>query len=296
MKTKQILKFITKPEIKISRHFSVSIWFFAVALFSVLGRYSGLFFTAFTVAFLHELAHVFCARCMNVPISRITILPFGVAARLTSSHMQNSEKEFFIAFSGPLTNLILFWISTFVLKYINTSYIVFFADVNLSMAALNLLPILPLDGGRMLKAVLTLHFGFMKAYNAVLKLSRTLIVLLIISGVSLFFVTGFNFSLILVSAFLLQNLTYEKNTLSHIAFREITENTSKLERKKIFFTKTFCVSEELPISSILKLLSYDYFCVFYVIDKNHKVSKIITETHVLNSMAQHSVKTKFSQI
>ncbi len=283
-------------EIKLGKCISVNIWLIPIIVFSFWGGYQNMFITAYIAAVLHELAHIICARLLKIKVSRIILYPFGVTARLSADYIKNSEKEFLIAFSGPLFSIALFWLSLILQKQSNSDLLGFFADVNLSIALINLVPALPLDGGRMLKAQLTTKYGIIRAYNAMITLSRILIVLIGAFAVYIFFASGFNFSLILISAFLFQNLGSEQLALSHIALKEILENKHKVEIQRPINTKTLCVLEIAFASSVLKHLSYDYFCIFHILDKNAHIVKTLTETEVIKKLSEHGILTRFSDI
>ena len=283
-------------ELKIHPFFRINLFFFPVVFFAIHGSYGGLFLTAYSAALVHELAHVFCARMLGIGISRIILLPFGLTAKLCSEYIKSSEKEFLIAFSGPFTNIILFWISSIMKSFVTFTYLDFFADINFSMAILNLIPVLPLDGGRMMKSILVLKLGYIRAYTLMLRFSKPVVAALLVTAFCLFFQSGFNFSLILVSAFLLQNLSTEQKLLSHIALREILENPTKLKERTLLPAKTFCASETASASVLLKLLSYDYFCIINVIDENNHITNILTETHILEHITRYGIRIKLSDI
>ncbi len=283
-------------EIKLGKCLSVSIWLIPVTVFSFLGGYQNMFIVAYIAAILHELAHILCARLLNVKVSRIILYPFGVTARLSAGYIKNSEKEFLIAFAGPLLSIALFWLSLILKKQSDSDLLGFFADVNLSIALINLIPALPLDGGRMLKAQLTTKYGIIRSYNAMISLSRVLIALIGMIAIYIFFASGFNFSLILISAFLFQNLGSEQLALSHIAIREILENKHKVENPRPINTKTLCVVESAFASSVFKHLSYDYFCIFHILDKNAHLVKILTETEIIKELSENGILAKFSDI
>ena len=290
------LKFPKNFDLKLGSHFAVNIWFIPVTACALLGGYGNIFFTAFTVALLHELAHVFCARRLGVPLSRITIYPFGVAAQLSAEYIKSSEKEFLIAFSGPFFNIILFWLCIILSKHLPFNILHFCLDINIAMAVVNLIPALPLDGGRMLKSMMTSQLGIIRAYNFMYRLSRILICALGVFAVYLFFRSGFNFSLILISAFLLQNLSREQRTISHITLSEILNNSKKLGSRNVHKTKVICVSEETFASTILRYLSYDYLCIICVADKNCKIVKTLSETQILAALTAGGIRIKFKDI
>ena len=283
-------------EIKFGSHFSVSIWFFPVALAALSGKYGHLFFSAFLMALLHEFAHILCAKRLGLSVLRVTVFPFGISAKLDNQYIQSSQKEFFIAFAGPLLSLILFGVFSVLESFLHYDLLKFCTDVNLSIALINLVPALPLDGGRMVKAILSQSIGTIRAYNIMLRLSRIFIFALGVFALYLFFASGFNLSLILISAFLFQNLGYEQRFVSHIALKEILESSKKLEHRNTYPSKVFCVSKNSRASSILKHLGYDYYCIFHVIDQNAKIIKTLTETQILAELTRSGIRTRFCDI
>ncbi len=283
-------------EIKLCKYLYVNIWFLPVVFCAFFGGYGHLFSITFAMAFIHEMSHILCALCLKVPISRIVIFPFGITARLASAYIKRSEKEFLIAFAGPFSSLILFWLCTCVANFLPYSLIYYCADVNLIICLVNLIPCLPMDGGRMFKSILTSRCGILRSYNFMIRLSRILVVALAIVALGIFFMSQFNFSLILITAFLFQNLSCEQTCLSHIAVKEILENPLKLKGCNKIPVKTFCVTQDCHASTILKHLGYDYYCIIHVADNDSHITKTLTETQVLSALTKHGVRIKYGEI
>jgi len=105
----------------------------------------------------HELAHSVVARSRGIPVSAITLFIFGGVSRL-EGEPQNAPGEAWIAFVGPLTSLllsVLFWIISLAVgprTPIGAGF-AYLAAANLMLAIFNLLPAAPLDGGRVLHAM-----------------------------------------------------------------------------------------------------------------------------------------------
>lgn len=94
----------------------------------------------------HEIAHLFTAILLNIGFTKvkITLVGFNFNADLSKiSHI----KKIALFFSGPACNLSLY------LGFKNTEYFDF-ANVNLFLAYMNLIPIVPLDGGNICKSLL----------------------------------------------------------------------------------------------------------------------------------------------
>ena len=117
---------------------------------------AGLFLSVFG----HELSHALMARAEGIGIEEIVLHPFGGLARLTNEP-QNPRAELRIAVAGPAASF-LFAVLSFVAAKIasmgnyEATYVVFFliAAGNLLLALFNLFPGYPLDGGRVLRAIL----------------------------------------------------------------------------------------------------------------------------------------------
>jgi Zn-dependent protease len=117
---------------------------------------AGLFLSVFG----HELSHALMARAEGIEIDEIVLHPFGGLARLRTEP-QNPRAEFRIAFAGPASSF-LFALLAFVGAKIAAlggyapTVVVFFliASGNLLLALFNLFPGYPLDGGRVLRAIL----------------------------------------------------------------------------------------------------------------------------------------------
>ncbi|WP_223423852.1 site-2 protease family protein [Tateyamaria pelophila] len=132
--------------------------YLTMAIVAMLGLFGSLL--------LHELAHSMVARRLGVPIKSVTLFLFGGVAEL-EAEPSSARVEFWIAVAGPAMSLCLA-IEFTVLEYIAVwsglsaaliEIVSYLALINLVLALFNLLPAFPLDGGRVLRAVLWLRSG-----------------------------------------------------------------------------------------------------------------------------------------
>lgn len=120
----------------------------------VLGLVSGLLLFASVV--LHELGHSFAAKQQGIGVNSITLFLFGGLASL-EGEAETPEGAFSIAVAGPLVSLALFGLLTGVVAsgvFVGpvAAIVGLLAYINLTLAAFNMIPGLPLDGGNVLKA------------------------------------------------------------------------------------------------------------------------------------------------
>lgn len=261
----------------------------------ILGFFE-LLLISFITALIHECFHILAMKTFNVPVKNIEIQPFGVCAHLCSISVYNSFKEAFIALSGPFYNFVAAFILSLISKHINSEYINFAIKINLSMGIFNLIPALPLDGGRILRSFLCMKFGILKAYNFMLHISNRLIFLMLLSGVIILLFAPFNFSLILISAFLLSNITNEEKSINHIILKEILETKDKTNIKVPRYTKVITVSENTLAKCIFRLLSFDYYLFFVILKNDGKIKAYASENEILDLLFKKGIRAKFSDI
>jgi len=134
---------------------------------------------------LHELGHALAARRFGVPTRDITLLPIGGVARL--EYMPDRPKqEFWIAVAGPSVTLAIVFVLYAALRALSlpvapTTKVIgagpgFIAQlmwVNVSLLLFNLLPAFPMDGGRLLRAVLALRMNYLRATEIAARIGRT---------------------------------------------------------------------------------------------------------------------------
>ncbi|MHB9033381.1 MAG: site-2 protease family protein [Anaerolineae bacterium] len=113
----------------------------------------------FSSVLLHELAHSVVARHQKVPVHDITLFIFGGVSQITEEP-HTARDEAVMAVVGPLTSLALGGVFFAIYSLVGTisplikAPLLFLAATNLSLGVFNLLPGFPLDGGRVLRALL----------------------------------------------------------------------------------------------------------------------------------------------
>lgn len=131
--------------------------FFAFGLYFAITGKVFLFLTFTLTALLHEYGHASTAEKLGYKMNKISLMPYGAVINGAIEGLSYKD-EVLVALMGPLTNLAVcvFFVCFWWLipeSYPYTETIVF---SNLSVAAINLLPAWPLDGGRIFSAALSL--------------------------------------------------------------------------------------------------------------------------------------------
>lgn len=118
--------------------------------------------TLFVLVLIHELGHVTVARSFGWRMQSIQLLPFGGVAQTEEWGTASAREEIAVALAGPFYNvmMILFAFLFHRLGWWSEEWMQYFVQGNALMAGFNLLPIYPLDGGRILQALLSYRLSY----------------------------------------------------------------------------------------------------------------------------------------
>lgn len=202
-------------------------------VFTEMGRGSDLATTLLSVGFvltiflcvvLHELGHSITAQKYGINTKSITLLPIGGVASL--ERMPESPKqELLIAVAGPAVNVVIAFILWLVLPPLtnipdeeffaqitpaNFFYMLLF--VNIMLVVFNAIPAFPMDGGRVLRALLAFKLGRVRATQIAANLGQILAIVFIFIG---FFSNPF---LILIGVFVFFGAYTENMMVQHLDF------------------------------------------------------------------------------
>lgn len=272
-------------DFKVKVHWS----FVLLGLLMIVFGHWQIFLWCILVVILHEMGHSAVGRRLGYKLNVITLLPYGASLSGKNAPFDNND-EIKIAIAGPIVNVVL--IIVFVaLWWIFPSFYNFtkdFVNANIYTLCFNVLPVYPLDGGRVLNALLSKKMST-KSARRVLKVVGLCITFLFFA---LFFISFFyklNYMLGINAIFLLigifendSNIYYEKLTTFE-KFRKGFRNAKVVEM----------LSSEPVFNAYKKIMDNG---INKVIVKGENDEYIVSKNDVINMVLSYPINTPLKNI
>lgn len=223
----------------------------------------------FTSVLVHELGHAVVGRLYGARTKEITLWFFGGVAQFDDMPRQRGA-EAVVAIAGPITSVLLaglFWgvlqtgsfgpATLFVLSYL--------VYTNFALAVFNLLPALPLDGGRVLRSLLALKLDYLRATNISVRVSQVAAVLL-----GLFGLYSRNFFLAAIAFFIFNASRNEAR------YAVVTRKLEPLKVRDLMHRDVTTVEADMRLESFAQLLHFKRQTSFPVVDRNGALLGLVT--------------------
>jgi len=266
---------------KSNLYFSIHYSFLIIILCSFLINIGWLVLLYFLFLVLHELVHYMVAKKLGYKLGKIKLMATGAILEAESDEFSFID-EIKISISAPLFNLFisiiilgLWWIAPEIYNYTQDIFV-----INLAIFSFNILPIFPLDGGRVLLAFLSTKFNRKVAVKTTKMVSIILILILFSMFICSFFITP-NFSLGIMAVTLFMGVIQEDKDASYKRLFFLNRKRDRLNKTGIE-TRYIMVSESIESSKLFKYINARFFTIFLFVDENFKIKKRLSENEIIN--------------
>lgn len=263
------------------RFFKIDFSFFLVFAISFFLEEVSLFFCFVAFLIMHELAHFFVAKRLGYMAKCIKLNFFGASLEGYDDFLLSDEIKIILA--GPMLNLgvlilcyMLYWFEPESYHYLCEVEV-----ANKALLAFNVLPVFPLDAGRLIHALLSKKLTRGKSLQITKRIS--LAALLVMFGlflISFFYELNFTFGFVIVNlAFLLfssaKDTSYKREIFAKRKFKLIDRG---LVEKNIY------VSRNTPAYSLLKFIDDYHFTNFMILDEEHNLVDSLSEVELYHKL------------
>jgi stage IV sporulation protein FB len=262
--------------------------FLSVVVVALVFGFVGELLLMFAIVLFHEYGHWYVANRLGWHVKAIRLLPFGGEVIADISHVTNAREELLVALAGPAVN-VLFIMFILVLKFtfgFDGYWYDYFLQANVTILLFNLLPVMPLDGGKIVHALLFHWIPYAKLQHVITHLS-----LIISLSICLFALTGINqsglrFNLLLIGIFLLYSNLNMLRQLPFIFWRFLLHKWNEWqidcgEQRSFLVIR---VVDEFRAMSLLKKVYRNRWHQFIILNRDQQKRYVIHESDVLETL------------
>ena len=261
----------TEVKINLSFVFCIILWTLSKNLVTV--------FVLALVVLLHELAHALAARLLQKRTSSIELFPFGAAAKIEGIE-DFASQEIIIALAGPLFSFFSGFVCSELIKIMQIPFAEEFIKYSYAVAAFNFIPAYPLDGGRILKCILS---SVLKNGKKVSLLISVAISSTLCAYSVYMLLNGKSGSFLVMGAFVLIAAIKALKTPQNPFCRDKAIKNSRA----VFIIKAFC--DESVLSVYQRLIGNKYNVVL-ILDKNGYPLKTVDEVALARFVIKEPLK------
>ncbi len=278
---------------------NIHITFFLLLLLVIPGgiRWVSLVIGVFFFVTVHELCHSLTAKYFGITVSEITLLPIGGVSSMTRMPEKPSQ-ELLISIAGPLSNIVILAAFFFPARYLLGPDVLFHPLstqtwpltiaylywINLMLAGFNLIPAFPMDGGRVLRALLAARLGYQKATKIAVNFGHAFALIFAYFGI-----IRLNIILIVIAVFIYTAASGEEAQV------DVKETLKKFKVRDILPRDFISLSNGTTLAKVLELIFHSHQEDFPIVDGKALVG-FVTRQDIMQGMHQYGMNKSVGEV
>lgn len=253
---------------------------------------------ALSIVFLHELGHIAMATLCGQRFIQIEFMPFGGVAKPDNIVTLSTTREILISISGPLVNLLIALMLICAAHFFPSiaGRLQYALETPLMMAFINSLPAMPLDGGRILSAALSYRLGAKRASIMVSVIGKIVAAALLCIMIYGIFNGVYNYTLILMVAFLFYGAFKEKRNVPYRVIRNVNNKRDHIERTGSMRIRTLAVNQRMSINETITLFTPNHYHIITVVDDRLNPVGCVSESQILDFLLTDHITSSLSDL
>jgi stage IV sporulation protein FB len=269
----------------------------------VLAVATGYFFellTLFGIVLIHELGHVTAAKSFGWRIREVCFLPFGGVAVSEESGTVPAREEILVALAGPAQHI---WMIAMAVLLVYTGvwdmeWANYFIQGNVMIGLFNLIPVPPLDGGRIFQALCSYWMSYHRTIQLGALLGMALSMLIFASAFLYIGQGGIQLNILVIGGFLLLSNWYSYRHRTYHFFRFLLGRDGRTARMihEGTHARPIVVTRAMTIRQIVRMLMRERYHLIYIIGKRGRIQGVVPEQKVITEFLDKNPQSAVSEL
>ena len=256
-----------------------------MTVFMVISGFAAEYAAAVFTIMLHKHSHVLAARACRVKAVMVSVTILGFSALIPEGSCSKGER-ILICLAGPAFSLVFFVCTMLAWDMIpgEQYFLRLLSASNLMLAFINLLPVLPLDGGRLIHLVLAGNIGMLAAGRVLRRFACVISLFVVAAGGYQLYRSSYNASLIIIGLYIMLITMTGRTESALMNMKQIVYRRSRLLKKGVYPARDLVVLKSTRLSDTLKSMDFDRFHIIYVLDDELNIIGMFTEKEIIDAL------------
>lgn len=269
--------------------------FFILFLFaSFYSGYINQSITIFISVLLHEIGHGIIAKLMGIRVEEIELFPYGGVAKMEDITKYGGYTEALIAAAGPAVSGAIAAIASVLPpgnEIVNT-----IAQFNFILMTFNILPALPLDGGRILRNVLLHYMSYKQATKIMVISGRIIAIALALYNIAIIYNGNTSAAYIIIGVFIYMGCHKEMKYCSYYYLMHKNNYKKSHWGKRRLRTRIINVHSDTMVRFVANQFSPSTICIVHLLDASGQIVKVFSEADIMDAFLKYGYDSKVEQL
>jgi len=248
----------------------------------------------FASVLLHEAGHVLAAKCLGMRVYEVELLPYGGVARMEELSKYGGFAEAAVSAAGPAVSLVLAMVCFLLRVY--SELFEFACTYNLVICLFNLIPVIPMDGGRIARNVMVFFMGYRQATRSLVLAGKAVAFVLAGFNIHLLASGSRSAALLIAAVFIYAGTAKEEKFSSYYYLFTGNSTKRKLIAGSRIRKRLVRVGEDMPIKWVVDRLSPVTLCQAEVVGDNGQIKRILNEEEIMDGFLKYGYYGRIGQI
>lgn len=257
-------------------------WLIPQFLLFFLLDLQGKFLIAFISIILHEFCHFLIAKKLGSHMVNFKVHPLGATLEIEDYEGLEINDEILICLAGPIFNIVVAMISLILFTIFSDVFFLNLFEVNIVLGVMNLLPAHPLDGAKLIRAMLSKRMMYKAAHKIVMYLSFFIGISIAIIGVLLITKKFMNINLMIIGIFIIYTTYSASERTMYVVLDQIVKKNKRFVEVRYIENKDISVYYKEDLLKLLSMIERNKFNTFYILNEKMEFLYELREDEVVD--------------